>query len=258
MISNNSVISVIKDAGKILEKAFYKKKSVFSKTNQNDLVTDTDKEIEIFLKTKLSHLLPNSKFLSEETDYQHKKSKYLWIIDPIDGTTNFVHQFPFVCISVALKIEEDLVFSVIYNPILNELFFAEKNQGSYLNNSRIFVSENSVFSKSLLATGFAYNFSEAIENNIRFFEYILPKVHGIRRAGSAALDLAYIAKGVYDGFWEWHLNPWDVCGGILLIEEAGGIVSNINQSKWLYSDDLIIAGSKHIHPQLLNTIKNIM
>jgi myo-inositol-1(or 4)-monophosphatase len=252
------IIKYIKEAGDIFSIAFDKSKIVKTKSNSFDLVTETDKKIELFLKQKLSQLIPESQFLSEETDSAFKKSKYVWIIDPIDGTTNFVHKFPFACISVALQVDNELKYGIVYNPILNEFFFASKNQGAYLNESKITVNTETDFSKTLLATGFAYNFNSAKENNIRFFENILPQVHGIRRPGSAALDLAYVAKGVYDGFWEWFLNPWDVCAGILLITEAGGIVSNIEKNEWRFEDKLIIAGSKNIQPILLKSIQNIL
>ncbi len=255
---DKELIKIITEAGNILSDAFDKSKTVQTKSNSFDLVTETDKKIELFLKHKLSLLIPDSMFLAEETDSSLKTGKYVWIIDPIDGTTNFVHKFPFVCISVALKIDNELRYGIVYNPILNEFFFSEKGQGAYLNNTKICVNNESDFKKSFLATGFAYNFQTAKENNIRFFETILPKVHGIRRPGSAALDLAYVAKGVYDGFWEWYLNPWDVCAGILLIKEAGGFVTNIHNNEWQYTDNLIIAGSGNIHLKLLSTIKELL
>lgn len=258
MIKTKNIFKVIEQAGEILHKSFYNDKSFLTKSNSNDLVTETDKQIELFLKDKLFKEMPGSVFLSEETDPDFKNDDVVWIIDPIDGTTNFVHQFPFVCISVALQINNQLELAVIYNPVLNEFFYAQKGQGAYLNNTRIFVNRVNDFSKCLLATGFAYNFSVAKENNIRFFEYLLPQVHGIRRPGSAALDLAYVAKGVYSGFWEWSLNPWDVCAGILLIKEAGGVVSNSDNDDWGFNDNIIIAGTKEIHPILLYKIRELL
>jgi len=257
MIEQKKFESIVLKAGDMLEKAFYQNKNIYTKSTNYDLITDTDKSIELFLKEKFTKLLPESEFLAEETDPAHKYSKYLWIIDPIDGTTNFVHKYPFVCISVALMIDNVLSFAITYNPIMKELFYAEKSKGAYLNNTRIHVSTNTDFSKSLLGTGFAYNFVHSMENNFNFFKEILPCVHGIRRAGSAALDLAYVAKGVFDGFWEWYLNPWDVCAGILLIKEAGGIVTNIYHQDWRFEDQLLIAGSKEMHGKLYNKIQEI-
>jgi len=258
MIDVKEFKAIMMRAGAILEEAFYDSKVVLTKSNEIDLVTETDRKIELFLKKELGKLLPESEFLAEETDHAHKQAKYLWIIDPIDGTTNFVHKFPFVCISVALMIENVLSFAVVYNPIMKEFFYAESGGGTYLNNTRIYVSGNTDFSKAFLGTGFAYSFESSSENNIRFFESILPRVHGVRRAGSAALDLAYVAKGVFDGFWEWFLNPWDVCGGILLIKEAGGIVTNVNGHEWKFSDELIIAGSNKMHGELLKRIFSLV
>jgi myo-inositol-1(or 4)-monophosphatase len=160
-------------------------------------------------------------------------------------------------VSLALKVESVLTYAVIYNPIMNEFYYAEKDFGAYLNDEKIYVSNNSELSHALLGTGFAYNFAHSPDNNFILFREMLSYVHGIRRAGSAALDLAFVAKGVFDGFWEWFLNPWDVCAGILLIKEAGGIVTNIYNKEWDFDDKLIVAGSKNMHGKLLSKIQEI-
>ncbi len=247
--------NIVREAGDILLKAFYTDKQVSTKSNQMDLVTETDREIERFLIKNLGDILPGSCFLAEESDPDLKNPELLWIIDPIDGTTNFVHQFPFVCISVALMKNGQLEYGFVYNPVMNEFFSACKGQGAFLNGVRLQVSGEEDFSKSFLGTGFSYGFQTAEIDNILIFKNLLAKVHGIRRPGSAALDLCYVAKGVYEGYWEFYLNPWDVCAGILIVREAGGCVSNGENGDWTFTDFLIIASNQKIHKALLNELR---
>ncbi|MBP7562501.1 MAG: inositol monophosphatase [Candidatus Cloacimonetes bacterium] len=250
------VETIIREAGEILKNAFYDIKKVSTKSNSSDLVTETDKEIERFLINKLGEILPDSLFLAEESDAEHKQADKLWIIDPIDGTTNFVHQFPFVCISVALMIKGQLEYGFVYNPVINEFFSAQRGKGTFLNGVKLEVSEQSDFTKSLLGTGFSYGFKTAKIDNISIYRDLLGKVHGIRRPGSAALDLCYVAKGVYEGYWEFYLNPWDVCAGILIVQEAGGQVSNREDKGWTFNDELIIASNGRIHDTLMKELND--
>lgn len=247
---------IVREAGKILKTEFYRPKQVETKSVAFDLVTETDKKIESYLISEFSKLLPGSEFLAEESDPSIKEAEYLWVIDPIDGTTNFVHQFPFVCISVAFCHNQKPMFGMVYNPILNEFFSAFQGKGAFLNEERIDVSANDDLSKAFLGTGFAYNVGTAKENNIRYFEKMITRVHGIRRPGSAALDLCYVAKGVYDGFWEWYLNPWDVMAGILIIQEAGGKVTTLGNKNWEPGDINIAASNKILHDKLLESLNH--
>jgi myo-inositol-1(or 4)-monophosphatase len=254
---NHEIKKIIKEAGQILQTAFYKDKSYNTKSNCMDLVTETDKQIEDFLVNSFIKLDSKSKFLAEESSPELKKSDVLWVIDPIDGTTNFVHKFPFVCISVGLLINGKLEKGYIYNPIMGEFFHSESGKGAFLNDIPIQVSKCVNLSQSFLGTGFAYNFASADENNIRYFQGMVPKVHGIRRPGSAALDLAYVAKGVYEGFWEWYLNPWDVCAGIAIIKEAGGRISNLDGNEYNFGDQNIVASNTLIHEEFLHELQKI-
>lgn len=251
----NHAYQIILEAGEKLKLAFFSEKKISQKSNAYDLVTETDKAIEQYLIQEFTKLVPESRFLAEESDSAHKKAEYLWIIDPIDGTSNFVHRFPFVCISVAFLVNGIHEMAFIYNPILNEYYTAQKDQGAFLNGKQIQVSSENDFSRSLLGTGFSYNFMTAPVDNIKIYKELLGKVHGIRRPGSAALDMCHVAKGVYEGYWEWYLNPWDVSAGLLIIEEAGGIVSNLEGERWSFSDDVIVCSNRLIHQTLINEIK---
>jgi len=249
------VHNIIMNAGSLIIKESASKLTVRTKSTERDLVTQIDWNVENFLKEELQKLLPGSSFLAEETDSEIKEAEQLWIIDPIDGTTNLVHGFPFIAVSVALQIEGELKLGFVYNPFLNEFFEAEKGKGSLLNNKSIHVSATRSLSRSLLATGFAYNFNKAEENNIRYFEHFHSKCHGIRRPGSAALDLCYVARGVFDGFWEWYLNPWDVAAGILLVSEAGGRVTDLTGMAYEFTTDSILATNSAIHNDMLSEVR---
>lgn len=258
-IQFDNIKQIIEEAGEVLRKAFYQSKVVSTKSNSTDLVTETDKKIERYLIDRISVLYPESKFLAEESSPEIKEAEYLWIIDPIDGTTNFVHKFPFVCISVALMVKQKLEIGLVYNPIMQEMFYAQRSKGAFLNGERIQVSDCNKLSEAFMGTGFAYNFATAEEDNIQYFKGMVPQVHGIRRPGSAALDLCYVAKGVYDGYWEWYLNPWDVSAGILIIQEAGGKVSNYANEEYSFKNKNIVASNGILHEKLLaslNKIKN--
>ncbi len=247
-------LDIIKSAGDILKTDFYKPKEISTKSVAFDLVTETDKKIENFLIENFQKLMPNSKFLAEESDPSIKEADQLWIIDPIDGTTNFVHQFPFVCISVAFSLKGSLIFGIVYNPIMQEFYSTYKGKGAFLNNVPIHVSLTDNLAHAFLGTGFAYNIGTANEDNIDIFKKMITKVHGIRRPGSAALDLCYVARGIYDAFWEWYLNPWDVSAGILLIQEAGGTISNLNGEDWKMGDISIVASNTILHNTLLKSL----
>ncbi len=253
---NNRLKEIAVSAGNIIKKNFHLSHRYETKTTEYDPVTAIDIEVENFLKDKLSKLILSSEFLSEETDSDFKNADKLWIIDPIDGTVNFLHGFPFVCTSIALQIDGIIVKGIVYNPILDELFFAERNQGSTLNGMRINVSKQSDFKSCLLATGFPYAYNTLENNNLKYFDHFHQKVHGIRRAGSAALDLCYVASGIFDGYWEQYLRPWDVAAGKLIVEEAGGIVTNFKEGFSL-KDNTIIASNPVLHAEMKKEIDYI-
>ena len=169
---------------------------------------------------------PSHEILAEETPRGYELADYLWVVDPLDGTVNFAHNYPNFCVSIGLKKQEQTILGVIFNPVLNELFTAEKGKGAFLNGKKIYVSKNSELIKVLLNTGFSYNRGEKMEFTLDAVRRMLYKIKDIRRSGSAALDLAYIACGRTDSYLEYHLKPWDLCAGALLVEEAGGKVSD--------------------------------
>jgi len=248
---------IIKEAGEIIINEKRAALSVQAKSNEFDLVTQLDLKLERFLKEQLSLIIPESKFIAEETDSKIKNDPILWIIDPLDGTTNYVHGLPFFAISVALVINGELQLGFVYNPLLNEFFEAQRGKGAFLNDSRIQVNSIELLPCSLLATGFAYNFRTVEENNFKYFDHFLRKAHGIRRLGSAAIDLCYVARGIFSGYWEWYLSPWDVAAGILVVEEAGGIVSDINGMPYKFGDSSILATNGLIHQAMIEEFSEV-
>lgn len=254
----SSVHKLILNTGNRLIKESNHNFHIHTKSTASDLVTQLDLQTEERLKEEFSKLLPGSSFLSEETEPALKEADKLWIIDPIDGTTNFIHGFPFIAISVALQLAGKLTLGFVYNPLLKEFYEATRKEGSFLNKKRIQVSNNQRISQSLLATGFAYNFGTAAENNIRFFEHFHHRCHGVRRPGSAALDICYVARGVFDGFWEWYLHPWDVAAGILIVEEAGGKVSGLLGDPYRFGTDHILVTNSLIHNEMLQETRELI
>ncbi len=248
----------MRNAGEIVKENFGKVDRYDTKTTQFDPVTAIDKAVERFLMQAFSTLIPESGFLAEETASEMKDAEYLWIIDPIDGTTNFLHGFPFVCISVALYIAGKPYYGIVFDPIRNELFEAAPGAGSFLNGSGISVSKNTRLDQCLLATGFPYDYATNEENNFRYFHHFHQRVQGIRRPGSAALDLCCVACGRFDGFWEWRLNPWDVAAGKLIVEEAGGVITNFEGMEHELSDANILAASPAIHPLMMREVKILL
>lgn len=241
----------IEEVGEIqLEKSGKKNINIYTKSDKIDLVTEVDKLSEKILIEKIRKYYPQHSILSEESGIRDNNLDYQWIIDPLDGTTNYAHGFPVYSISVALKYKEEVILGVVYVPKLNELYFAIKDEGAFLNGERINVSNTKKLEKSLLATGFPYDRATDSNNNLKYFNQIVTKVRGIRRTGSAAFDLCNVAAGRFDGYWELKLNPWDTAAGILLVQEAGGKVINYSGQK------LLIAGNKNICDLLLKEINN--
>ncbi len=219
-----------------------------------DLVTDFDNRAQDMIFKSLSSHFPEHDFLAEENLSKEKGSEFCWIIDPIDGTTNFAHNFPVFCVSIAMTLEKEIKLGVIYDPMREEMFTAVKDKGSVLNNKRIHVSSVGELDKSLLATGFPYDLRESRVNNFDHFLNFAMRVQGIRRGGSAALDLCYVACGRFDGFWELKLQPWDVAAGRVIVLEAGGRVSDFQNSEPDLSGDETLATNSLIHEQMLNIL----
>ena len=220
-----------------------------------NLVTDFDKRSQEVIFAHLSSRFPDHDFLAEEDLCEDRGSEFRWIIDPIDGTTNYAHNFPVFCVSIALEWKRTVVCGVIYDPMRDEVFSAISGNGAVMNGHRIQTSANEDLDKSLLATGFPYDVRESEVNNIDHFANFATRVQAIRRCGSAALDLCYVACGRFDGFWEMKLSPWDVAAGVLIVEESGGRVTDFKGgTASIYGKDLL-ASNGLIHEQMIQILK---
>lgn len=221
----------------------------------NSLVTYVDKESEKMLVKKLQDILPQATFLTEENTIETQQGEWQWIIDPLDGTTNFIHQVPVFGISVGLKHKDEIVVGVVYELNRNECFYAVKNNGAYLNGNKISVSNTSKLSDSLIATGFPYYDYDSLDQYIKVFRKLMTGTRGIRRLGSAAIDLCFTACGRFDAFFEYSLSPWDVAAGALILQEAGGKIYDFQGgNNWLYGRQ-ILGSNPQISAEILKLIK---
>jgi myo-inositol-1(or 4)-monophosphatase len=239
-------------AGKILRDGFGSVFTISNKEGKNNFVTEFDKLSEKKIIDYISSRYPDHFFLAEESGSTGAKNNgaVRWIIDPLDGTTNFAHNLPIFSISIAAEYNGELLCGVIYQPILDELFLAIRNKGAFLNNSPIQVSSNNDFDSSFLVTGFPYNINQNPCHCIDNFVDIILRGIPVRRLGSAALDLAYVAAGRFDGFWEINLNPWDIAAGVILVEEAGGVVTQYDGNPYKIGCQSILATNGKIHDSI--------
>ncbi|MDH5393032.1 MAG: inositol monophosphatase [Gammaproteobacteria bacterium] len=221
---------------------------------KNDFVTEVDQKAESVIINTLKQAFPDHSILAEESGLAGH-SEYQWIIDPLDGTTNYLHGFPQFSISIALKHKDKLVLAVVYDPLRQELFTASAGDGAYLNNRRIRVSKQSSLSGALLGTGFPYKDQRYLDAYLNMFKTFFPETAGIRRAGSAALDLAYVACGRLDGFWEIGLQSWDIAAGALLVREAGGIITDFSANENYLDNGNVIAGNPKVFNQMLKNLE---
>jgi myo-inositol-1(or 4)-monophosphatase len=247
-------IAASQEAGKVLKSFYGKKFKVFHK-GEIDLVTEVDQKAQEAIVKTIKRHFPTDSILAEEGDWAEIQSaKRRWIVDPLDGTTNFAHGYPKFCVSIAFEKNGRLECGAIFDPLLNELFYAKKNKGAFLNKKRIRVSRQLDLKKSLLVTGFPYDLYDPTTNNLPIFSKLLFEARAIRRDGSAALNLAYVACGRFDAFWEFGLKAWDSTAGILLVEEAGGVILPISPQKHAGYLMHIIAGPKALARKLKNRI----
>lgn len=262
MFSNytQNCIQIIKDAGLKLKDGFYSDFKVSSKSKLNDLVTEYDFISEKVIISKIQELYPDHNILSEESDLtinvNNNASDFLWIIDPLDGTVNFANGLPIFSVSIALAFKDEIITGAVFNPISDELFYSEKGKGAFLNGNKIKVSDTNSIKKSFLVTGFPYNVGDNPKNCLETFTRIVQSGIPVRRLGSAALDLCYVASGRFDGFWEVALKPWDMAAGILILNESGGKVSNYNGLDIGFEEDSIVATNSMIHNELINLVLN--
>jgi len=247
------------EAGKIVKEGYHSHKEVSHK-GVVDLVTEFDVKTEDFLISKLTEAFPGYTLVGEEShrgSYHHDKAIY---IDPIDGTTNFVHGIPHLAISLGVWEEGEPVLAVVYNPILEELFWAKKEEGAYCNKERLEVSTQDTLQHALIATGFPYaKVNAGVEYRwvIDSMTNLLPHIQDIRRLGAAAIDLCYLAQGKVEAFYEIDLKPWDVAAGILIVQEAGGKISNVHGTPFHFDDKSIVASNSLVHAQLLAKLEKI-
>lgn len=240
-------------SGKILASHFGKPLKVSEKDGAG-LVTQIDIASEKASMKILRQAFPHFGFLTEESGVHSAQSPGRWIIDPLDGTTNYIHRFPMFCVSIAAEWEGELVVGVIYHPILKDTYIAVRGQGATINGKRLRVSQTPRLEDSLLSTGFTYRKNEWLHREMEAFEHLSGVARAVRRPGSAALDLAYTARGVFDGFWERRLSPWDVAAGALLVQEAGGQVSDFKGKDFKVESAEIIASNGKLHKKLLESI----
>lgn len=247
---------IVKEAGEIVKEGFYSKVEA-NKKSATELVTKYDKSVEEFLISKIKPLYSDFEIVGEESFRGCNYPKDAIFIDPIDGTTNFVHKIPHLAISIGVYKNGKAKEAIVYNPILNELYFAKDGFGAYCNGEIINVSNEESLQNSIIATGFPYVKHEMGDEYwwvVDSFKNLLPKIRDIRRLGAAALDLCYLASGKFNGFYEINLKPWDVAAGILIVKEAGGEVSSLSGEEYSFDKQIIIASNGKIHHNLLNNL----
>ncbi|MDE1999066.1 MAG: inositol monophosphatase [Burkholderiales bacterium] len=253
----NIAIKAARAAGAIINRASLdvERLSVIAKSH-NDFVTDVDQAAEEAIIDTILEAYPGHGILAEESGRERgaKHSDYVWIIDPLDGTTNFIHGFPVYAVSIALAFRGQVQQAVVYDPSRNDLFYASKGKGAYMNDRRIRVSKRTRMLESLIGTGFPFRKGDNFQRYLKMFEDVMVQCAGVRRPGAASLDLCYVAAGFYDGFFETGLSPWDVAAGSLMITEAGGLVGNFTgEPDYLYQRE-IVAGTPRIYGQLVKTL----
>ncbi|MER3524929.1 MAG: inositol monophosphatase [Ignavibacteria bacterium] len=249
-------IEAAKEAGKFLKYSVGKVKNIEMKQGEErNLVSEIDKASEERIITIIRRHFPTHAILAEESGASATSADYTWVIDPLDGTTNYLHGVPIFCVTIAIEYKGELIAGVVYDPNLDELFTAEKGSGAYLNGRRLNVSSTSKLINSLLVTGFPYDIAQNPENAIGHFVNFLVEAQGIRRLGSAALDLSYVAAGRFDGFWEVNLNPWDMAAGLLFVREAGGRVTDFAGAESTIYKKQVLASNGIIHDAMLHVLR---
>lgn len=243
------------ESSKILVQNYDTDFHVGRKKDYSDLVTEIDKKSEARIIEIIGSYFPSHNVLSEECGDLNKISEYVWIVDPIDGTVNYTHSIPIFCVSIGLQVKGEVVLGQVYNPMSGEVFFAEKGIGAFFKGNPIKVSDTKYLKDALLVTGFPYgardNRDHCIDHFVNFLKQGLP----IRRLGSAALDICYVARGGFDGFWEVSLNPWDVAAGYLILKEAGGKLTGFNGKEYSIFDKQILATNGLIHQEMIEVLQ---
>lgn len=249
-----TLLKATKAGGDVLQQYFNGSFEVTSKSSVNDLVTEADKNAETAIFSVIRENFPQHFILSEESGELVTDSNVKWIIDPLDGTVNFAHGIPICCVSIGVEQDGEMILGAVYNPFLNEFFFAEKGQGAYLNDKRIHVSSKAEMNKACMVTGFPYTWGEYTHSPIEVFEYFVKQGQPVRRLGSAAIDLCWVATGRFDGYYEHSLNAWDAAAGFLMVEEAGGKVTDFKGNRYSPYQRTLIATNGLIHEPLVDIV----
>jgi myo-inositol-1(or 4)-monophosphatase len=253
----NDIIQIAKEAGELIRNAFGRSHSIEFKTNELNLVTETDKASEKLITDFIKKKYPSHGILAEEGSELNKSAEYLWVIDPLDGTTNFAHGLPIFSVSIGVQKNGETIAGVVNDVMRGVVYSAEKGSGSFENGRRIQVSKNENLGHSMLVTGFPYNVKENPDKAFERFIAFLKHARAVRRLGSAAIDFCFVASGVFDGFWEVSLHPWDLCAGKLIVEEAGGIVTDFNGNKIDIFSKRMLATNSLIHQKMIDVMISI-
>ncbi len=251
----STLIEAIKAGAAEIMRFFGNEFKVSNKAGVNNLVTEADHAAEKAILAVIKSNFPDHQILAEETGEIKQDSTYKWVIDPIDGTVNFAHGIPLNCVSIGIEHEDEIVLAAVFNPHLNEFYFAEKGKGATLNDKTIRVSDQTQTIKACLVTGFPYTYINAANGPLEIFERFIRKGVPVRRLGSAAIDLCWVAAGRFDGFYEHKLEPWDRAAGYLIVEEAGGKVTDHDGNKFSIYQHKVLATNGKIHEEMLGVMK---
>lgn len=242
------------EAGEIIKNAYDTRIEKIEHKGDIDLVTEIDLKSEQLLKQRIQEKYPEDAILAEEGQEINAGASRRWIIDPVDGTTNFTHRFPFLAVSIGVEEAGEMKYGVVFNPVLGEMFWAQQGKGAFMNGESISVSANKKLSQALIATGFPYDRWQHGAFYIKEYLVFMQNTQGVRRAGAAAVDLCYVACGRLDGFFERKLHPWDMAAGSLILTEAGGKLSRYNGEKWHYKNNTIVASNKKLHQKMVELL----
>ena len=250
----NDIIEISRIAGKIIRDGFRTNHSIEFKTNESNLVTEIDKKAESEIIDFVNKKYPGHSIIAEESGEHKTSSEYSWVIDPLDGTTNFAHGLPIFSVSIGVQKSGETIAGVVYDVMQDKLYSAELGSGSFCDSEKLSVSKESNLKRSVLVTGFPYNVYENPNTIIEKFGAFIKSSRAVRRLGSAAIDFCYVAEGVFEGFWEISLNPWDICAGKLIVKEAGGIVTNFANEPININSKQILATNKWVHADMLEIL----
>ncbi len=249
-----NIVEISRSAGEIIREGFGRQIEIDYKTGDNNLVTEIDLAAEKAIIDYVKSNFPGHNILSEESGTTDKKGTYTWVIDPLDGTTNFAHGLPIFSVSIGIIKDKEILHGAVYDVMRDIMYTAEKGKGAFKNGKPISVNKNSELNTGFLVTGFPYSIKENPDFTVERFISFLMNSRAVRRLGSAAIDFCYVAEGVFDGFWEVFLNPWDICAGKLICEEAGGLVTDYNGNKSDIYEPKIVATNGRIHEQMIEVL----